>query len=90
MRPARFVTWCFVYGGGVLAASWALNYQFRVSVASLTQLGVALAILATGVQRLRRPSEEAENPAEYGLFAYAMAVLALLLTAILVARVLLL
>lgn len=87
MRPARFVTGCFVYSGAILFASWAVNYQFQIGLASLSQLGVALAILFTGVQRLRRPDVEENNPSEYGFFAYGMVVLSLVLTAIFLARV---
>lgn len=87
MRPARFVTGCFVYSGAILFASWVLNYQFQVGLASLSQLGVALAILFTGVQRLRRPDIEENNPATYGFLAYGMAVLSLILTAIFLAQV---
>jgi hypothetical protein len=87
MRPARFVTWCFVYSGAVLLAGWAVGYGLQVSLESLAQLGVALAIGATGVHRLLRPDVEADNPGEYGPFAYGVAVLAILLTVLLVLRV---
>jgi len=90
MRPARFVTGCFLYSGAILLASWVLNYQFHMGVASLSQLGVALAILFTGIYRLRRPAVEEDNPAEYGFFTYGMAALSLMLTAIFLARVILL
>jgi hypothetical protein len=87
MQAARFVTGCFVYSGAVLCASWVVNYQFQIGLASLSQLGVALAILFTGVQRLRRSDVEENNPSEYGFFAYGMAVLSLALTAIFITRI---
>lgn len=90
MQPARFVTGCFVYCGAILFASWVVNYQFQVGLASLSQLGVALAILSAGVQRLRRPEVEENNPAEYGFFAYGMAILSLVLTALFLARIIVL
>ena len=90
MRPARFVTLCFVYSGLVLFAQYAVVYRFGLEVEGLVQLGVALSILAVGVARLLYPAEEAGNPAEWGLMAYAMAVLSLLVTGILLAQLIVL
>lgn len=86
MRPARFVTLCFVYSGLVLLAQYAVVYRFGLALEGLVQLGVALSILAVGAVRLLRPEEEAGNPAEWGLMAYAMAVLCLMVTGILLAQ----
>ncbi|WP_336134345.1 hypothetical protein [Natronomonas amylolytica] len=89
MRPARFVTLCFLYSGVVLLAQYVVVYRFRLTVGGLAQLGVGLSILAAGLVRLWYPEEERQNPAEWGLFTYGMAVLAFFLTGILLAQLLL-
>lgn len=89
MRPARFVTLCFLYSGLVLLAQYAVVYGLALSLQALVQLAVALSILAVGVVRVRYPTEEAGNPAEWGPFTYVLAALALLLTAILLAQLVL-
>ena len=86
MRPARFVTLCFLYSGLVLSTQYAVFYRFRLELGSLAQLGVALSVLAVGGVRLRYPEEERGTPAEYGLFTYGMLLLSALLTAIFLAR----
>lgn len=86
MRPARFVTLCFLYSGAILLAQSVLVYRFRLDVATITRLGVALSILATGLYRLRYPEHEEHNPAEYGLLAYGLAALSLALTVIFLAQ----
>lgn len=89
MRPARFVTLCFCYCGVVFLGQYAVVYRFGVGFEALVQLGVALSILAAGVVRLVSPREADRNPAEWGLFTYAMAVLSLLVTGIFLAQLLL-
>lgn len=82
MQPGRFVTLCFVYSGMLLLAQYALFAELGLDLASLSQLGIGLVVLLTGLVRLRYPGEEADNPAEWGLFTGAMAVLAIALTAL--------
>lgn len=88
MRPDRFVTLCFLYSGLVLLARYAVLYRLGLSLEALVQLGVALSILAVGVVRLRAPAAEAGNPAEWGPLAYGLAALALLVTGIFLAQLL--
>ncbi|RBI60002.1 hypothetical protein DMJ13_20160 [halophilic archaeon] len=82
MRPARFVTLCFVYSGGVLLVQSLFVYQVQLGIASLVRVGVALSLIVTGLERLRRPETEEDNPAAYGPFAYTIAFLCLALTVI--------
>ena len=90
MRAARFVTLCFVYSGLLLLIQSVTAYQSSSELAGLAQLAVALSILATGGYRLWNPDIESENPAEYGLLAYGMAILSLFLTILLFGQLLLL
>lgn len=90
MRAARFVTVCFIYSGLVLLAQSVTNYGVSFELASLSQLGVGLSILAVGLVRLWKPEEEEQNPAEYGLFAYGMAALSVFLTTIFLGQLLVL
>lgn len=80
MDPARFVTLGFLYSGGVLLAQYALFYGSRTEIGALAQLGVGLSVLAAGLFRVRNPEEEANNPAEWGPFAYGMGLLSASLT----------
>jgi len=80
MDPARFVTLGFLYAGILLLAQYALFFGFRADVGGIAQLGVGLSILAAGLIRLRYPEQEADNPAEWGLLAYGMALLSVSLT----------
>ena len=90
MRAARFVTLCFVYSGLILLTQYLTVYQYSFTIVGLAQLGVALSILATGLARLWNPAVETGNPAEYGLFAYGMAALSLVLSLLFAAQLLLL
>lgn len=83
MRPARFVTVCFLYSGAILLAQHGLVHRFRLDVAGIARIGVALSILFAGLYRLRYPEKEERKPTEYGLLAYGMALLSVALTAIL-------
>lgn len=80
MRPARFVTICFLYSGSVLGAQYLAVYRFGLGFGGLAQLCAALSVLGVGGIRLRNPDVEADNPARYGAFAYGMAALSALLT----------
>jgi len=82
MRPERFVTFCFIYAGVILLAQYVFIYPIGLDVAALAQLGVGVSILAAGLLRLRSPELEADNPGEYGTFAYSMAFLCVVLTAL--------
>lgn len=88
MRPARFVTLCFLYSGLVLLAQYAVVFRFGLGLEALVQFAMALSILAAGVVRLLYPEEEA-NPSEWGPFTYGMAALSLLLTGIVIGQLLL-
>ena len=90
MRAARFVTLCFVYSGLVFLAQYATLYGVSFEIAGLAQLGVGLSILAAGLLRLKRPEEEAQNPAEYGPLAYGTAALSVFVTIIFLGQLLLL
>jgi hypothetical protein len=90
MRPARFVTLCFLYSGVILLAQYAVIYQFQRDLGALAQLGVGISILVTGLARVWYPKEEHQNPAEWGLFTYGMAALSLFLTVIFLAQLLVL
>jgi hypothetical protein len=83
MRPARFVTLCFLYSGVVLLAQAVLVSRFRLDVASIVQVGAAFSILFVGLLRLSSPEKQEREPTEYGFLAYGMAVLSLVVTAIL-------
>ena len=80
MRPERFVTYCFLYAGLVLLAQYAFIYLLRLDVATLAQLGVGISILVAGVFRLYSPELEEDNPGEYGVLAFSMAFLCILLS----------
>ena len=82
MRPARFVTLCFLYSGLILLVQYGIVFKFQLGLEGISQLGVALSILAVGLVRLRIQEEEKQNPAEWGLFAYGMGALAIFLTII--------
>lgn len=86
MRPARFVTLCFLYSGVVLLAQYVAIYRFQVTIGAFAQLGVGLSILAVGLVRLRYPEEERDNPEDWGPFTYGMAGLTVFLTAIFLAQ----
>jgi hypothetical protein len=90
MRAARFVTLCFIYSGLIFLAQYVTIYGVSFELAGLAQLGVGLSILAAGLLRLKRPEEEAQNPAEYGLFTYGMGALSLFITVIFLGQLLLL
>jgi len=90
MRPARFVTLCFVYSGLILLMQYVTVYQHSFEITGLAQLGVALSILATGVYRLWDSDVESENPSKYGLFTYGMAILSLILTGLFLGQLFLL
>ncbi|MCQ4334216.1 hypothetical protein KM295_12155 [Natronomonas sp. F2-12] len=90
MRAARFVTLCFIYSGLVFLAQYVTIYGVSFELAGLAQLGVGLSILGAGLLRLKRPEEEAQNPAEYGLFTYGMTALSLFITVIFLGQLLLL
>lgn len=79
MTPARFVTLCFLYSGAVLVVSHVFTYEFRLGFDILAQGAVSLVIFLTGVVRLLRP-EYGDEPEEWGLFTGVMALLALLVT----------
>ena len=89
MRAARFVTLCFIYSGLIFLAQYVMIYGVSFELAGFAQLGVGLSILAAGFLRLKRPEEESQNPAEYGLFAYGMAALSLFITIIFLGQLLL-
>lgn len=84
------MTLCFVYSGLVLLLQYVTVHRLAFDIAGVAQLGVALSILATGLYRLWKPEAEADNPAEYGPFAYGLAALALVLTGIFLGQLLLL
>lgn len=88
VNPGRFVTLCFLYTGLALLAQAVVLSPIDLSVGGLFQLGVAFVMLATGALRLWHPEEERDNPADWGLFAYSMAALALALTGALLVQVL--
>lgn len=90
MRPARFVTVCFLYAGLMLVAQQTLLYPLGFDLSTVAGVGVGLSVLATGLVRLWNPETERQNPAEYGLFTYGMAVLCVFLTGIFVVQLLLL
>lgn len=82
MRPARFVTYCFLYSGTVLLAQSLVATQFQLNLESIVWVGVALTILFIGLIRLRHPEKEGRKPTKYGPLAYGMAGLSLVITAI--------
>lgn len=90
MRPARFVTLCFLYSGALLVIRYPLFYRFRLDVGGVANLGVGLIILLTGLVRLRYPEKEERKPSDWGPMAYGMAFLATALTAIFLAQLLVL
>lgn len=52
MKPARFVTLCFLYSGLIFVAQYAVIYQLQMNLSALAQLNVGISILATGLVRL--------------------------------------
>ena len=64
----------------IILAQYAVIHPIRLDVATLAQFGVGASILAAGLWRLNSPDLEADNPGEYGTFAYSMALLCLVLT----------
>jgi hypothetical protein len=86
MQPGRFVTLCFLYSGLLLLAQFVAFSGLRLDLGSLSQLGIALVVLLTGVARLWLPDEEATNPSSWGLFTAGMAVLAVSLTVLFLAQ----
>ena len=86
MEPGRFVSLCFLYGGGVLLATHSLTYGLQLGPESVTQYAVALAIFGTGLYRLSDPSRETPSPDEYGALTYGMGLLALLVTVLFLAH----
>lgn len=84
MKPTRFVTFSFVYSGIVLLTQ---AFLFESLFAIITQFGVGLSILGTGLLRLYKPEEYAQKPTKYGLLAYGMAVLALVITALFLVQI---
>ncbi|RBI58730.1 hypothetical protein DMJ13_25655 [halophilic archaeon] len=80
------MTLCFVYSGVLLVVQSLFVYQVQLGLVSLVRVGVALTFLGTGLERLRRPAVEEDNPATYGLFAYTIAVLCLALTVLVLAQ----
>lgn len=88
MEPGRFVSYCFLYCGGVLLATHSLTYGLQFGLESLTQYSVALIILGTGLYRLSDPDREDLGPDEYGPLTHGMAVLALFVTVIFLAQLL--
>ena len=88
MRPARFVTFCFLYSGGLVLVSELLESGIQLGFQSIVRLLLGLTILFVGVYRLWQPEEE-RHPEEYGLFTYGMAVLTLLMTVIFLGQLLL-
>jgi hypothetical protein len=86
VRPARFVTLCFLYCGVVLLASQLLVYRPEALAATVVNAGAALCILGTGAYRLYAGDEDA-RPQSYGLLAYSMAGFAVVVTALFVAGV---
>ena len=88
MRPARFVTFCFLYSGGLVLVSGLLKSGIQLGFQSIVRLLLGLTILFVGVYRLWQPEEE-RHPEEYGLFSYGMAVLTLLMTVIFLGQLLL-
>ncbi|WP_433632739.1 hypothetical protein [Halomicrococcus sp. NG-SE-24] len=58
----------------------------QLDIVSFVRVGVALPFLGTGLERLRRPAVEEDNPATYGPFVYTIAVLCLALTVIVLAQ----
>lgn len=82
------MTLCFLYSGLIFVGQYAVIHQFQFNLGALSQLGVGISILAVGFVRLWNPSEEQQNPSEWGLFTYGMAALSLFLTAIFLAQLL--
>lgn len=79
MHASRFVTLCFIYSGVLIVAMQVVVYSPDLLVATIGNASAGLCILFTGVQRLY--SDEGErSPEEYGLFAYGMASLSVLIT----------
>lgn len=85
MKPVRFVTLCFVYSGMVLLAQAAFLFESPITI--ITQLGVGISILGTGLLRLYNPKKYEQKPTEYGLLTYGMAILALVLTALFLVQI---
>lgn len=90
MQADRFVTVCFLYSGVILLGQYVVVYRLAFDLEGLLQLAIALSILTVGIVRLRYPEEEADNPPAYGLLAYGLAALSIVLTAIFIGQVALL
>ena len=88
MRAARFVTLSFIYCGVIFLVQYVAFYGFSFAPLGLVNLGVGVSVLAVGVYRLWNSAAEDQHPAKYGLFAYGMAALSVVLTLILFAAVL--
>lgn len=88
MQADRFVTICFLYSGLILLTQYGIIYRFSVGIDGLAQLGVALSLFGVGLVRLRDPKAENQNPAEYELFAYGMAVISIILPSIFIVQLL--
>ncbi len=86
MRPARFVTYCFLYSGVLLLIQSLMASQFQLNVESILRTGVGLPILLIGLVRLWFPEKEERKPTEYGALTYAMAGFSLAITAIVLAQ----
>lgn len=79
MHPARFVTWCCLYCGGVFLMTQAFFYQSQWEVGVLWNSIAGLCILGTGLYRLY--SETGETyPTEYGIVTYGMVFLSIVAT----------
>lgn len=84
MHPARFVTWCCLYCGGVLLATQALFYQSRSDVSVFWTSVPGLCTLIIGLYRLYSDSAET-SPSTYGIVTAGMALVAIVVTMIFVA-----
>lgn len=81
MHPSRFVTLCFIYSGVLLLMTQTVIYRPDLRIAVVGNAVTALCLLFVGVFRLYSEQEE-KRLAEYGLFAYGMALSSLLATAL--------
>lgn len=90
MSPARFVTACFLYSGTILLIQAAIGLRDGSAIGAIVLAGTGLAIVATGILRLRDPELEADNPATYGPLAYGIAALSLMLTVLVSVHILVL
>lgn len=86
MNAGRFVSYTFLYDGGLLLAWWFLVHDTGLDVTGLGSLAVALSLLAVAGARIRNPDVEAANPADYGPVAYGCGVLSGVITGVLVVQ----